>query len=109
MLRGKVTCQGNAFSENKIIEPTSIFADDNMVCHPLAFFSCCEKYSIRKLAESYHGKHDVGHSALCQDFSTKDKVIHGAIILDGGGAVLGWEHLEHMAWSMQQEHPFERE
>ena len=33
----------------------------------------------------------------------------GAIISDGGGAVLGWKHLEHVAWSVKQEHPFNKE
>ena len=58
--------------------------------------------------------HDVGHSALGQEFddgylrhsrdffAVENKAMDGAIIPDDGGAVLGWKHLEHVAWNVQQ-------
>ena len=33
----------------------------------------------------------------------------GVIIPDGGGAVLGWKHLKHVACNVKQEHPFQKE
>ena len=35
---------------------------------------------------------------------TECKTMDGAVIPDGGGAVLGWKHLEHVAWGVKQDH-----